>query len=572
MFKTICCIFTCLLLLSACSSYSSINNAKVLTIEHQKLNKDLSTGSKIIESPRKRFKRHNPYLFADITKLSKFEFIEARLSKYEWSFYEDSNDIYFWIKDHNFDYYDKRNPKGYYTKEELFGLTKEFYNEKKSGKNVYLKANDSIKKKWVNKAYRNVYPKWWETRPQLEDLNKLEKISKNNISCNEYKKICKIYGYKSNNIVTVRFNNSMVFEYVKFNKVKHNYLNALNTYNINLVKNYKNTGIKSFLSINKFEKAIEKAKTTSDIDTVVKIAKLENITLSNIGIDNKRNQINFTNNYNYYITEASEKELEQILNNNELLYSVDNNKILELKSLKKHHEINRILKSNSLPLLFDYYNQTKNYEVKSKILNIAKRRNDFESNIILFKTTENIDYLKKAGKKAGNIKEELIIEKLLFETIALDKLFKVQDISTSRKSETHNLVGENLSFLQDISEISTSTKKLTKKFKLSTNSKMVGNYKVKVDFILETKVEAETVNNSNWLGKLYNVIGKIAPHVSKKTYSTVFYINQNNNYQDIKKVEFNIMGVSFNSLGIGIRSNIVDIKIKTNLVNVTSLD
>lgn len=549
-----------LLVFNGCSRYNISKTNNLKTLNHPKNITDLDMGSSSIPSPtyKKRY-----YLFYDIERISKMNYIQGRLSKYEWNFYEDSNDIYFFIKHHDFDYYSKRELKAYYTKEKLFGITKQFEIEQKNKKYVKEKHSDSINNKFTKKPY----PSWWENTKQIKSLKNLTVL--NNITCNSDKKICTIFSKKSNIILTIQFQQGkLFFEYIKYNKVKQNYLKALNTYDFNVVKHYKNTGIKPFLKINDFNEALKKASSIKDIDIVIKIAKLEDIKLSTQSIKIRKNQIAFNKKYNYYLTQANEKEIKQVLKNKKLLEGIDSKKIAKLKILEKKYEINRILKSNSTKTLLNYYNKTKNLKVKNKLLSIYKSQNTFNSNIELFKLTQEIKYLKISGKKAKTKKEELIVENLLLKTIPLKKLFKIQDISTSKKSEFHNLVGENLSFLQDISEISTSTKHLTKKFQLNANSKMAGNYKVKVNFVLETKMEAKTVNNSSWVGKLYNAIGKKAPIINKTTYSKIFYINENNNYQDIQDVKFKITGVSINALGIGIKSNIIDIKIKTNIVDV----
>ena len=201
--------------------------------------------------------------------------------------------------------------------------------------------------------------------------------------------------------------------------------------------------------------------------------------------------------------------------------------------------------------------------------NSSSMSKSFINAINSFNNTGDMTYLRRAGKLANSRKEDLIVEKLLLENTPLKKIFSIQDISTSSKGEYHNLVEENIPLLNKISEISTSTKKINKKFKLSANSKMVGNYKVNVKFTVTTTLNAETVNDDNWLGKLYNVAGAIIPQIDKRTYTQKFYINRNNNFTDTKTVSFNLMNVSIGALGIRANTKVRSMDLVTEIVDVS---
>jgi hypothetical protein len=222
----------------------------------------------------------------------------------------------------------------------------------------------------------------------------------------------------------------------------------------------------------------------------------------------------------------------------------------------------------------DFSNANNSYESYhsnnySKVYNDDSINQNFMEMINNFRSTGNRKYLKQAGKLSKTKKEDLIVEKLLLENTPLEKIFSINEMSNSSKSDYHDRIGEIIPVLGKITEISTSEKELNKRFELKSNSKMVGNYKVTVNFIVTTIWNAETVNDSNFLGKLYNVMGSAIPSKDKKTYSQEFYINKNNNFKDTKNVRFKLLNISIGALGIRANTKIRSIKYTTEIVDVS---
>jgi hypothetical protein len=225
----------------------------------------------------------------------------------------------------------------------------------------------------------------------------------------------------------------------------------------------------------------------------------------------------------------------------------------------------------------DFSNANNSYESYhsnnySKAYNDDSINQNFMEMINNFKSTGNRKYLKQAGKLSKTKKEDLIVEKLLLENTPLEKIFSIQDVSTSSNGEYHNLIGENVPLLGEISEISTSTKKINKKIKLSANSKMIGSYKVNVKFIVTTTLNAETVNDDNWIGKLYNIAGAVIPKIDKQTYYQTFYINKRNNFSNTKIVSFDLMNISIGALGIRAHTKVKSMDLVTEIVDVSPIN
>jgi len=227
-------------------------------------------------------------------------------------------------------------------------------------------------------------------------------------------------------------------------------------------------------------------------------------------------------------------------------------------------------KNNNIQKL---YEETSNNDKKTykKYYPTNKINKNFMEMVNKFNSTGDRKYLKEAGKLAKTNKEDLIVEKLLLENTPLEQIFSIDEIVSSSSSEYRDRTSEILPVLGKISEISTDEKQINKKFQLSSNANMVGNYKVTVNFVVTTIWTAETVNDSNFLGKLYNVMGSAIPNEDKKTYTQTFYINKNNNFKDTKNVQFKIFSMSIGALGIRANTKIRSIKYTTEIVDVSSI-
>ena len=244
-------------------------------------------------------------------------------------------------------------------------------------------------------------------------------------------------------------------------------------------------------------------------------------------------------------------------------------KIGKVIDAKLYKEYLQKKKENSLKNFYTKYDfpklqaETKREEEleKKRIIQRYRNRHTSFSYLEAYKLSKNKADLKKATKLAKTKLEKLKTEKYLLKDLEFSKVFTIKEVSSSSTSEFHNFIGENISIMKNISEISSDNKTLSKKFLLIPKIPLIGNYKINVDFILETTMKMKSNLLNGWLGQLANGISQ----TSKKTYHKTFSLNSKNSYKDIQEVEFKIVGVSTSALGMTMRSNIVGLEISTKI-------
>ncbi|NPA59567.1 MAG: hypothetical protein GXO30_03750 [Epsilonproteobacteria bacterium] len=163
------------------------------------------------------------------------------------------------------------------------------------------------------------------------------KISSKDIACVSKDKICTAISKTPPYIIIIRkgFAGDIEFDFLNYTKVKDKYEEAIDKYDYSLVSKYKNSGVKGFLDTNIFSDAIARAKSLKQLDALLQIAKNENIIIPAKEILARKNQINFEKKYDYYISNATESQIDELLKDKKHLVGVSKTKIENIKH-KKH--------------------------------------------------------------------------------------------------------------------------------------------------------------------------------------------------------------------------------------------
>jgi hypothetical protein len=165
----------------------------------------------------------------------------------------------------------------------------------------------------------------------------------------------------------------------------------------------------------------------------------------------------------------------------------------------------------------DKYNkaqQARNLKIQQLI-----SQDSYDSNIELFKMTKDLDYIKKAFKKAKTRQQKLQAERLLADNMK-DKLFDI--IINNKKS---NLNTQKAGILGVVSAAVLTDKDFVNRVTVKSNFLEYGTYKVKIKFILNLQYHA--------------VMMGIGTSTSKKNVKVVTYtLSPRNNYTDTKTIRF----------------------------------
>jgi len=205
-------IFIVFFFFSGCSIYNVSHNQELNRVEYNKNNKELQTGTASI--------------FLGTTNLNKYDVFSKILfnSTYRgvhMDFYEDFKNVYF-------------SPMDGQTI--LYGVT----------------LDDRIPKR---------------------NRNTLSKIDSNNIEC--FIDRCEIFAQKSIYYIVMFEGDTgnVDFEYIDFKGIKREYVNAIQTYNISIIKHSKEKYIENFIPVSLFFKSIDAAKKHDELLILDKIYK-----------------------------------------------------------------------------------------------------------------------------------------------------------------------------------------------------------------------------------------------------------------------------------------------------------
>ena len=207
----------------------------------------------------------------------------------------------------------------------------------------------------------------------------------------------------------------------------------------------------------------------------------------------------------------------------------------------------------------------------------SRGNQNFNSAINRFKQSGNQSDLKRIYELAKTRSEKLEAEKLLFQNLALSKIFNIKLISSNNSVKKYNnIIKKTIPLMGSVSDISMQIKNLKKKFKLEPKISLIGNYKVKVDFSLEigTNLKSNLVpsRDSGFLGNIMNQIVEQTVIFDTKKYTVIFHINNSNGHEDIKVVNFKVQSGGTSALGVDAQLNIVSINLETSITNITSID
>ena len=226
------------------------------------------------------------------------------------------------------------------------------------------------------------------------------------------------------------------------------------------------------------------------------------------------------------------------------------------------------LKSKNQDRLNEFYSRHDLPYLKKLTIKNYRSKNNFNNYLKSFELSQDKHDLKKATKLSKSKKEKLIVENLLIKNLEFSKIFQVRELSSSSNSEFHNLNEENIPFLKNISEISSSSETFKKKFEITPNILLVGSYKLNIDFILEKTIKVKSNLFQGWLGQLANMISS----TDKKVYNRDFYITKRNGYRDVKEIKYSIVSASTSALGMNMRSKIVGLSYTIKLKSATRVD
>jgi len=208
--------------------------------------------------------------------------------------------------------------------------------------------------------------------------------------------------------------------------------------------------------------------------------------------------------------------------------------------------------------------------------NYSSGNQNFNSAIQQFRQSGSQSDLKRIYRLAKTKSEKLKAEKLLFQNLALSKMFNIKLISSNSSTKKYNnIVEKTIPILNKVSDMSMHMKTLKKRFKLEPKISLVGDYKVKVDFSLKigTNVKSNLVpsRDSGFFGNILNQIVEQTVIYKTKKYTAMFHINNNNGYTDIQVVNFKVQSGGTSALGVDAKLNIVSMNLTTTITNISSL-
>lgn len=275
------------------------------------------------------------------------------------------------------------------------------------------------------------------------------------------------------------------------------------------------------------------------------------------------------------IYELIDKKIKQILisSDDETIFtkiksfSFKPSKLSSFRIKYKLYKLEELYKSTN-QIMFDDFSRTEDYENIKSLIKMFKQDNTFNSYLYIYILTKSKDDLRTALDHAKTYKDKILVERLILKNIDTSKTFKIKEISSSSTSELRNLSEETISIMKNISEISVNNKVLTKKFELTPKIPLIGNYKVKVNFILSTKMKVKSNLFQGYIGAIANTMSE----TKRTTYNQTFILKKENGYKDTKEVDFRILGVSTSALGVTMRSNIVGLDITTNILEIIEYD
>ncbi len=242
----------------------------------------------------------------------------------------------------------------------------------------------------------------------------MHKISSKDIICKSKDKICLVLSKAPSYKIIIRkgFAGDIEFDFLNYSKVKDKYNEAIEKYDYSLVSKYKDSGVKGFLNKNTFSDAIAKAKSLKQLDALLKIAKNENIVIPEKYIVERKNQINFEKKYNFYISTATETQLDELLKDKEHLVGISKTKIENIKH-KKHilalqrekQRREKILNSNSVEKISNYYASHNDNDVKKALVNTYRGLGTLDAYKSAYELSNSLDDLTHILKLSNTIQD-----------------------------------------------------------------------------------------------------------------------------------------------------------------------
>lgn len=247
--------------------------------------------------------------------------------------------------------------------------------------------------------------------------------------------------------------------YGKLDKIRSNYIKALNTYDYNAVSQYKDTGIK-YLINDEVNIAFNNASTVKQLNTIIKIAENESILFKNTIVKKRKNVITFNNKFfkdkfSNYSSITNPNLIKKYLDDENKLIGVDKSKIDKVmqhciklfrkdnnfngyknaysfsKSTNDLNNMDKIAKNSNEKLyvkkVFEYLAINKNKETREKYFKFPKPKKDWKGSDKLDNTYLGNAMIKDfyemgQGKPVGQFGENIM--KALFPTATSSAIVK----------------------------------------------------------------------------------------------------------------------------------------------------
>ena len=279
-----------------------------------------------------------------------------------------------------------------------------------------------------------------------------------------------------------------------------------------------------------FKKAIIDAKTHNELNIIHTLAEKLSYQKSVFNmIKNHKYKITFNKNYNHYLTKASENELTDILNKTAKLEIMNKDKILKVAIRRSSLIKQRILSTNDITEVRNYYKRNKSdTQLKKHLISLYRKVTTTESYMKAFRLSSKINDLKLANKYTKTFKDKLLVEKEIVKSVPLSKIFNIKVLS---KTETKPKKGQARDFM---TATNLSTKNIKIKVKITPNPNSgiklkYANYKIKVKFKLTREYDITSgVGNAKYINEPHDPIYK----------EVVLDLNKNNNYTQLVNLDF----------------------------------
>lgn len=336
--------------------------------------------------------------------------------------------------------------------------------------------------------------------------------------------------------------------YGKLDKIRNNYIKALNTYNYNIVSQYNNTGVK-YLINNKVNIAFNNASTLKQLDTIIKIAKNESILFKKDIVKKRKNIITFNNKF-------------------------FNDKLSNYTSIKNPNLIKKYLDDKNRLIGVD---KSKIDRVMQYCIELFRKENNFSGFKNAYSFSKSNSDLTKMDKIAKTDKEKLYVKKV-FEYLTINKnqqsrkdffVFYKKNQSTKDIYKDNTYIGNAL--IKDIvkmgepnSGVGQFGENLMKAFFPTSKTESIVKFNTKIDSLAQYgtyKVKIKYTIKFNMVTKV-NSLGTIGKESNlHKYYAEAEYIIKPNSFST-KMVNFGKIQMSFSSSTSALFFNLISSETK----------